>query len=70
MQKFSDSSTPCNKAEGERTEVQQIVRAKSEVLITFTSTDSDYYNLLGDHSGGVKTQVCRKSCSGYVFSRL
>ena len=35
-----------------------IVRAKSEVLITFTGTDSDYYNLLEDHSGGVKTRVC------------
>ena len=28
-----------------------LVRAKSEVLITFTGTDSDYYNLLEDHSG-------------------
>ena len=36
----------------------RIVRAKPEVLITFTGTDSVYYNLLEDHLGGVKTQVC------------
>ena len=32
-----------------------IVRAKSEVLFSITGTDSGYYNLLEDHSWGVKT---------------
>ena len=45
-----------------------IVRAKSEVLITSTGTDSYYYNLLEDQLGGVKTRVCRKPCGGYAFS--
>ena len=33
-------------------------------------SDNNYYNLLEDHLGSVKTQVCRNFCGGKAFSTL